>query len=108
MASAIRPLRPLAFVVTALCLCLAARTAAQRSPFRSSVDVVALTVTVIGEGGKYMSGLTEKDFVVLEEGRKQAVSFFQPEASPLAVSLLIDSSGSMLHELRQAQQAASD
>ena len=108
MASDIRRLRPLAFVVAALCVCLAMRTAAQRSPFRSSVDVVALTVTVTGEGGKYMSGLTQEDFVVLEEGRKQAVSFFQREASPLAVSLLIDSSGSMLHELRQAQQAASD
>jgi VWFA-related protein len=108
MASDIRRLRPLAFVMTALCLCLAVGTAAQRSPFRASVDVVALTVTVTGEGGKYMSGLTAEDFVVVEEGRKQAVSFFQREASPLAVSLLIDSSGSMLHELRQAQQAASD
>ena len=88
-------------------VCLTATIAAQRTPFRSSVDVVALTVTVTGEGGKYVSGLSASDFTVVEEGRPQAVSFFQREASPLAVSLLIDSSGSMQHELPRAQQAAS-
>lgn len=101
--------RPLAVSLTALCICAAAATsAAQRTPFRSSIDVVALTVTVTGEGGKYVSGLTAGDFVVLEDGRPQDVTFFQREASPLAVSLLIDSSGSMQHQLAQAQQAASD
>ena len=100
--------RPRALLLAGLCLCAAGTLAAQRSPFRSSVDVVALTVTVTGAGGKHISGLSAEDFVVLEDGRPQAVSFFQREASPLAVSLLIDSSGSMQHELQQAQQAASD
>ena len=108
MRSDIGRLRPLAFLLMALTICAVRTPAAQRSPFRSSVDVVALTVTVTGKGGKYMSGLTPEDFVVLEEGRPQAVSFFQREASPLAVSLLIDSSGSMQGELPQAQRAASD
>jgi VWFA-related protein len=88
--------------------CVTASIAAQRTPFRSSVDVVALTVTVTGEGGRYISGLTASDFTVVEEGRPQTVSFFQREATPLAVSLLVDSSGSMQRELEQAQEAASE
>jgi VWFA-related protein len=89
-------------------VCLTGSIAAQRAPFRSSVDVVALTVTVTGEGGRYVSGLSASDFTIVEEGRPQTVSFFQREASPLAVSLLVDSSGSMQQELHRAQQAAAE
>jgi Ca-activated chloride channel family protein len=82
--------------------------AAQRAPFRSSIDLVALTVTVTDDAGKYISGLSAEDFTVFEDGKAQTISLFQRESSPLAVSLLIDSSGSMYDELPQAQQAASD
>ena len=81
---------------------------AQRAPFRSSVDLVSLPVTVTGEGGKYIGGLSAEDFTIFEEGKPQSLSLFERESSPLAVSLLIDSSGSMQHELGQAQKAASD
>ena len=81
---------------------------AQRAPFRSSIDLVALTVTVTDDGGKYISGLSAEDFTVFEDGKAQTISLFQRESSPLAVSLLIDSSGSMYDELPRAQQAASD
>jgi Ca-activated chloride channel family protein len=104
-----RRVRPLVALLTAVCTCIAvAAVTAQRTPFRSAVDVVALTVTVTGAGGKYVSGLSAEDFTVHEDGKPQVVSFFQREASPLAVSLLVDSSGSMLHELEQAQKAATD
>ena len=96
-------------VLTALffCLCVAVPEG-QRTPFRSSVDLVSLSVTVTGEGGKYVGGLSAGDFTIFEEGKAQTLSLFERENSPLAVSLLIDSSGSMLRELGQAQQAASD
>lgn len=103
---AVTPIRVPAALV--LATCLTATITAQRTPFRSSVDLVALTVTVTGDGGRYISGLSESDFTVIEEGKPQTISFFQKEASPLAVSLLIDSSGSMQHELPRAQEAASE
>jgi Ca-activated chloride channel family protein len=102
------PIKP-RLVVTALSVGLAiAALDAQRTPFRSSVALVSLSVTVTGEGGRYVSGLTAEDFTIFEEGRPQTLSLFERENSPLAVSLLIDSSGSMQHELGQAQKAASD
>lgn len=110
MPGTMRIVHPLRVPATLLLVgvCLTVTIAAQRTPFRSSVDVVALTVTVTGEGGKYLSGLSTTDFTVVEEGQPQNVTFFQREASPLAVSLLIDSSGSMQHELPRAQEAASE
>lgn len=103
----VSPRRPPA-VLLLVVLCLTATLTAQRTPFRASVDVVALTVTVTGDGGRYVSDLAASDFVVLEEGRPQEISFFQREPSPLAVSLLVDSSGSMQKELPRAQQAATE
>ena len=99
---------PARFAV-ALFVCLqVAAPVGQRTPFRSAIDLVSLSVTVTGEGGKYVSGLSAEDFTIVEEGKAQTLSLFERENSPLAVSLLIDSSGSMLHELGQAQQAAAD
>ena len=82
--------------------------AGQRSTFRGGVDLVSLSVTVTGPGGRYVSDLDAADFSVLEDGRKQELSFFERASTPLAVSLLIDSSTSMYNELPLAQQAASE
>lgn len=86
----------------------AAVPAAQQAPaFRGGVDLVSLSVTATA-GGKYVSDLTVEDFTVLEDGRPQELRFFERAQTPLAVSLLIDSSASMRAELPLAQQAASD
>jgi Ca-activated chloride channel family protein len=109
MRNAARSLLPTRSVPTVLSVLLAVAVLdGQRTPFRSSVDLVTLNVTVTGEGGKYIGGLTAEDFTIVEEGKPQTLSLFERENSPLAVSLLIDSSGSMMNELGQAQQAAAD
>ena len=82
--------------------------AGQRSTFRGGVDVVAISVTVTGPGGRYVTDLDVADFSVFEDGRKQELTFFERASTPLAVSLLIDSSTSMYNELPLAQQAASE
>ncbi|MGH9160206.1 MAG: VWA domain-containing protein [Vicinamibacteraceae bacterium] len=78
----------------------------QRPAFRSGVDLVVLNVTVTNTGESYVVDLEQDDFVVLEDGRRQAVSFFSKPRVPLALALLLDTSASMQHALSIAQEAA--
>jgi VWFA-related protein len=82
--------------------------ARQRGTFRGGVELVSLGVTVTGPGGRYVSDLRTEDFTILEDGRKQEITFFERATSPLAVSLLIDSSTSMQRQMALAQQAATE
>jgi Ca-activated chloride channel family protein len=82
--------------------------AAQRASFRSEIEVVLLSVTVTGPGGRYVPDLKETDFQVLEEGRLQNVSLFSLADTPLSVSLLLDTSASMKGQLPLVKRAALD
>jgi Ca-activated chloride channel homolog len=98
-------------VCAALTLALVAGIAVearQRPSFRVGVDLVMLNVTVTGPGGRPISDLSAEDFSVFEDGHPQQVSFFSRADTPLAVSLLIDTSSSMEERLPLAQRAAMD
>jgi Ca-activated chloride channel family protein len=96
--------------LVALAVAIAASAAlyAQRPSFRTGVDLVLLNVSVTGPGGRHVGDLTADDFVVFEDGRPQNVSFFSRSDTPLAVSMLIDTSSSMEERLPLAQRAAID
>ena len=83
---------------------------AQQPTFRATVDLVHFGVSVVDRQGKPVMGLTRDDFQVLEAGKKQSVQFFaagSPEsAPPLHIGLLLDTSGSMASDLRDARTAA--
>jgi len=79
-----------------------------RAPFSTSIDLVSLNVTVTDSSGHHISGLSEDDFVVFEDGQPQRLSYFASRGTPLSVSLLIDTSSSMEQQLSVAQQAAID
>jgi Ca-activated chloride channel family protein len=87
---------------------MSARAGEQRSAFRAGVELVSLSVTVTDSRGRYVSDLITPDFTVLEDGRPQDLVFFSPATTALAVSLLIDSSASMEHQLPLTQKAASE
>lgn len=80
--------------------------ARQRPQFREAVELVTLNVTVTDTSGRYVTGLDVNDFLVLEDGRPQEVVFFSRAATPMAVSILIDTSGSMRRDLPLAKDAA--
>ena len=82
------------------------RPGGQRSPFRTSVDVIAMNVTVIDGLRRYVTDLNRQDFRIFEDGRPQEVTFFQKSNLPLALALLIDTSASMEQNLAIAQEAA--
>jgi VWFA-related protein len=99
---------PLVILLTLGTVVAAAQLQAQRGTFRGGVDLVTLSVTVTGPNGRYISDLEAGDFTILEDGKKQEISIFERAKSPLAVSLLIDSSGSMFRQMPLAQRAATE
>ena len=74
--------------------------------FKTSIELVALSVTVTDQGQKYVSGLLENDFAVFEDGVKQDVSFFAAGEIPIDLMLLLDTSVSMIDKMPIAQEAA--
>jgi Ca-activated chloride channel homolog len=98
----------LTFVVVLLSVCLIIGLSAQQPSFRAGVDIVSLNVTVTDAATHYITDLEEGDFLVFEDGIKQNVTFFSRRQSPIALSLLLDSSASMEEHLPVLQQAATN
>jgi Ca-activated chloride channel family protein len=57
--------------------------------------LVVLPVRVTGANGDFLSGLTQEEFRVYEDGRPQAITFFEQEDTPVTVGLVVDHSRSM-------------
>jgi Ca-activated chloride channel family protein len=96
-----------------LVVALAALPQAAQSPqttFRATVDLVSFGVTVVDKQGRPVPGLKGADFEIYENGRKQQLKYFSagaPEgAPPLHLGLLLDTSGSMADDIKDARSAA--
>ena len=98
----------LTFVVVLLSVGVIVSLSGQQPSFRAGVDIVSLNVTVTDAATHYITDLEESDFLVFEDGIKQNVTFFSRRQSPIALSLLLDSSASMEEHLPVLQQAASN
>jgi Ca-activated chloride channel homolog len=93
---------------------------AQKPPvFTSQSDVVNLTVTVLDKAGNLVTDLEAQDFQIYEDGRPQKIELFgrsqdgglpldprTNQALVLDLGLLLDTSESMLKELKLSQEAA--
>ncbi len=81
--------------------------------FPTALNQVHLTITVRDAAGRLVSDLKEEDFRVLEDGRPQMIQLFGRAVEPgeeqhlaLDLGLLMDTSESMLKELKLSQEAA--
>jgi Ca-activated chloride channel homolog len=63
--------------------------------FRSGIDLVNVTATVTDRAGRFVSGLSQQDFVVYEDDRPVEVSLFSAERVPVSLGFVLDTSGSM-------------
>jgi Ca-activated chloride channel family protein len=97
--------RALLSIILAACVTTIG-VAAQQGRFRSGIELVSLNVTVTDGAAKYVTGLTQDDFEVFEDGAKQSLSFFSAVQSPIALAILLDTSNSMEEKLATAQEAA--
>ena len=66
--------------------------------FRSGVDLVNVTATVIDRNGRFVPGLRQEDFIVYEENELQEVTHFSNERVPVSLGIVLDTSGSMVGE----------
>lgn len=68
---------------------------AQGGPFRSRIDIVQVTVSVTDASGRLITGLTQGDFQVFEDGVEQTITQFTDMRVPVSVGMLLDASDSM-------------
>jgi Ca-activated chloride channel homolog len=74
--------------------------------FGADVEMVNLTVSVVDQKERFVTGLDDKDFVVFEDGVPQQLSFFSREEDAVSLIIMIDMSSSMGPYLRAARLAA--
>jgi VWFA-related protein len=63
--------------------------------YRSHVEVISVTATVLDTNGKLVTDLPKEAFEVFEDGVQRAVSQFTHERVPVSLGLLLDASDSM-------------
>ena len=76
-----------------------------RVQFAVRVETVTLDVVVVDERGRFVPGLTESDFVIMDGGEEQNIEFFTAEFTPVTTMLLLDSSSSIRSNLGAIQTA---
>jgi len=78
---------------------------------RVNVQLVLVEAVVRGAGGSAgdsLSKLTREDFRLFEDGVEQSIRHFSRDELPLAVALVVDTSGSVAPYIRELRQAALD
>ncbi len=76
---------------------LASAQAAPDRPatFRGGVEAVTLSVTVRDQRGRTVTGLTRRDFVVVDTGVPRSIRGFIEDEASISLAVLLDISGSM-------------
>jgi Ca-activated chloride channel family protein len=103
------------FAVLGVAAAATSLSLAGQQRFKASVDLVQFSVILTDKQGAPITGLTQDDFEILEEGKPQAITYFtqgDPEDGeslgdvlPLHLGLTLDMSGSMgrdIHDVRTA------
>ena len=71
-----------------------------------NVDTVSILVTARSKKGDYISNLKANDFLVLEDGDEQPISYFKQDTVPVNVVFLVDASYSVNDVLQNIIDAA--
>ena len=73
---------------------------------RTETSLVQLHVGVVDKQGRPVTSLTRNDFVIYEDGVKQAIQYFEPTEAPFSLVLLLDMSGSTVTFRQQLKLAS--
>lgn len=69
-------------------------------------NLVTMPVSVLDRDGRFVSGLQQRDFQIMENGVPQKIEYFQSVEQPFTVVLLIDVSPSTKFQINEIQNAA--
>ena len=78
----------------------------QESVFRSATRAVAVYATVSDAQGRLVPDLTQDDFEIYDEGKRQTITLFENGSQPITVVLLLDRSGSMVGNFNLVRSGA--
>jgi len=68
-----------------------------------------VTVTIINQQGRYVTGLQKNDFKLFIDGPEHSIDFFRQDLNtPVSIGILVDTSGSMDSKLPQAKLAIAE
>lgn len=73
---------------------------------RIETNLVTMPVSVLDRDGRFISGLTQRDFQIFENGVQQKIEYFQSVEQPFTVILMIDVSPSTQFKIDEIQNAA--
>jgi Ca-activated chloride channel homolog len=76
------------------------------APFRSGVDLVSVTATVVDHDGHLVTGLPLEAFELYEDGERQTITQFANERVPVSMAILLDVSDSMFGQRIQDARTA--
>ena len=101
---------PYSILSITLVVLLAAFAANAQGPdddvIRTETSLVQLNIGVVDKQGRAITSLTRNDFVVYEDGVKQAIQSFEPVDAPFSLVLLLDMSGSTINFRQQLKMAS--
>jgi Ca-activated chloride channel family protein len=72
--------------------------------FRAGTSLVLVNVSVLDPHDRPVTGLSEDQFRILDNGREQPIRFFAHEDAPLSLAIILDTSGSMHTKWNRALQ----
>jgi VWFA-related protein len=101
-------LRPVVLAMGVVALAALVPARAQRQPFQSGIEVIAVAATVRDTDGRLVKGLPREAFEVYDDGQRQMVTQFTNERVPLSLGVLIDVSDSMFGQRIKDARAAVD
>jgi len=83
-------IRAAASTLALLLLLTSAAIPAQEAQIRSRVELVLVPVAAKGKNGRLATGLTQSDFTISENGKKQTITSFSADPVPISAAILLD------------------
>jgi Ca-activated chloride channel family protein len=74
-------------------------------PIRVDVDLVLVQVTITDPMNRLVTGLDKDNFILLDNGEKQAIQHFSSEDAPISLGVIFDTSGSMANKIEKSREA---
>lgn len=76
--------------------------------FKSGIELINVTTTVVDASGRFVAGLHQEDFTVYEDDQPVDLTQFSADRAPVSLGIALDTSGSMAGQKIQSAQSALD